>query len=311
MSFFVDRTIDDEKMICYTETMKQIYQNENAVIFDNAFCDFRTGQLLEPIETQNYVIVQVAESYYRSHFHLDTHTQYCDLEITFPVTGCLSCSTRGIWTEIDKHTCYLSFRSDTHALTSPRGCRFQTLAINLKDGPCRPLLEAIRERYMDSHICSMPELASLFSSVIAEFMTADAPFIYSSLDSSITAILVKLARAGMPIPKATLLSAEEKLPAILNFLDSNFLSLGSLEELSVHFGYTYGHICKAFKKTYGVTPGEYLLSKKLEHAASLRREGMKLAQIAEVLGYSSAYNLSRAFKKHYGISPEDFWKSKT
>ena len=37
----------------------------------------------------------------------------------------------------------------------------------------------------------------------------------------------------------------------------------------VSVGYTYNHICKAFKKYYGFSPKNYLLKKKMEYASLL------------------------------------------
>ena len=287
--------------------MKNLHKSENAIIFDNAFYDFSTGQLRSPIETQNYVIVQVTESYYRNSFQVGSHQQYCDIEITFPLTNGLSCATDGLWQQVNRHECYLSFLGEAHTLTGPKGSRFQTLAVNLKEGPCRSLLGEIQKKFTQQRISPQSELSAPLSSIIAEFLTPETPYSSINLDSLITAILVKLARIGIQLPKASVLSTEEKLPAIINYLDSNYLKLPSLEALSAHFGYTYGHICKAFKKLYGITPGEYLLSKKMDYADALHREGKTLGQIAEALGYSTPYNFSRAFKKLRGSAPERYW----
>ena len=255
------------------------------------------------------MIVQVTESYYRNNFQVGTHLQYCDIEITFPLTNGLSCATDGLWQHIDRHTCYLSFLGEAHTLTGPKGSRFQTLAVNLKEGPCRSLLQAIKNKFAEQRISTQPELSAPLSSILAEFLTPETPFSNMNLDSLITAILVKLARIGIQLPKANVMSTEEKLPAIINYLDSNFLKLRSLEALSAHFGYTYGHICKVFKKLYGITPGEYLLSRKMDYADALHREGKNLGQIAEILGYSTPHNFSRAFKNLRGSAPERYWKN--
>lgn len=65
-------------------------------------------------------------------------------------------------------------------------------------------------------------------------------------------------------------------------------------------------VIKIFKKQVGVAPKEYLLSKKMEHAAKLLTAGKSVGQVAEVLGYSNPYNFSRAFKKQYGVAPREW-----
>ena len=195
-------------------------------------------------------------------------------------------------------------------MSGPKGSRFQTLAVNFKEGPCYALLGEIKKQHEKQRVCVLPELTALLSAVVAEFLMQENPYSDIQLDSLITAVLIKLVRAEKDMPKTSVISTEEKLPAIINYLDSNYLDIRSVETLSLRFGYSYSHICKAFKKIYGMTPGEYILSKRMDHADALHREGKNLSQIAEVLGYSTAYNFSRAFKNCRGLSPERYWRER-
>jgi len=72
--------------------MKYIIQNNDQRIFQNRFYDLETKALLSPIETQNYTIIQVAESYYTHDFFIDNHQQFCDLELTFSHINGLLCA---------------------------------------------------------------------------------------------------------------------------------------------------------------------------------------------------------------------------
>lgn len=289
--------------------MKKIYLNDSSLIFQNAFFDISTGTLLSPIETQNYVIVQVAESYYNSSFRIDNHIQHCDLELTFPLTDSLICSTNKISDNLKKHETYISFKGDKHSLSSRQSCRFQTLAINFKNGPCFALFDKIKENFSLERKVFLSDIASFLSSVIAEFVSPNAPFFLNNLDSLITGILVCLARFGETTERVNVLSTEEKLPIIINYIDSHFLDIKSLSELSARFGYSYSHICKVFKKTYGKSPNEYLLAKKLEYSIELLKKDKSINEISETLGYSTPYNYSRAFKSIYKASPTNYIKS--
>jgi len=132
------------------------------------------------------------------------------------------------------------------------------------------------------------------------------PFSLVYLDSLITSVLVKLIRGEKYSKKEDILSTGETLPAILNYIDSHFIDIYSLEELSIQFGYNYGHICKTFKKNYGISPSKYLLSKKMDHALKLLKDGKSVNYISDELGYSTPYNFSRAFKTHFGTSPAKY-----
>ena len=118
--------------------------------------------------------------------------------------------------------------------------------------------------------------------------------------------LVKLLRSSDNADEEELISTADILPAVLNYIDSNFLEIYALEEISSRFGYNYSHICKSFKKHYSVTPGEYLISKKMEYASALLKKDKSVKFISEQLGYSTPYNFSRAFKTHFGSSPKHY-----
>lgn len=289
--------------------MKNFYKTERSFIFENSFCNWETGELLSPIQTQNYAVVQVAELYYNNAFCIRGHLQHCDLEITFPTTNGLSCATGDKAEKMRKHEAYLSFRGDIHEVSSRYGCRFQTFAVNFTNPANKALLHSLKQRFAHNRKRHCPDLAHFFTAIIGEFLSAEQDFFAQSLDGSITAVLVRLARTdGQPSQKV--LSTQITPDDILHYIDGRFLDICSLEELSARFGYTYGHICKIFKKTYNVTPVEYLLTKKMEYAALLLTQGKTLTEIAEVTGYSTPYNLSRAFKKHFGSPPNEFKKHK-
>ncbi len=289
--------------------MKKILRNESSIIFKDEFVDFETGKLLSPVETQNYTVIQVADSYYGSRFCIEKHRQHCDLELTFPLGNGLSCANNEKWQKLNKYDVYLSFKGDFHTLESNTGCRFQTLAINAKEGS-KNLFDAIAKQFDKKRTCNMQDLSNLFTAIISEFVSEDSPFSDIYLDSLITSVLVKLLRGDKYNKKTDILSTEETLPAILNYIDSHFLDIYSLEELSIQFGYNYGHICKTFKKSYGITPSQHLLSKKMEYAVKLLKDVKSVNLVSEELGYSTPYNFSRAFKTYFGVSPANYDKKK-
>ena len=289
--------------------MKNIYRNENSIILKNEIKDFDTGQLLSIAETQNFVIIQVADSFFGSHFDIPAHKQHCDLEITSSFSNWLFCSTDGEKEKVGKNEIYLSYKDDIHELSSTKGCRFKTLAVNIKNGMCYELFEKVKNNFEHTRKCNMQEIADNISAVISEISSENVPFSKEMIDSLIVQILVKLARADFSVSEVDILSTSEILPSIVNYIDSNFLNIYSVEELSSYFGYDYGHICKTFRKCYGISPGHYLNSKKMDYATMLLKNGKSVKYIAEKLNYSSPYNFSRAFKKHFGTAPSDYRKT--
>ncbi|MBQ7045823.1 MAG: helix-turn-helix transcriptional regulator [Clostridia bacterium] len=285
--------------------MNNIYKNEDSLIFQNTFFDFDTGRLISPIQTQNYTVVQVAESFYRNKFIIERHKQYCDIELTFPLTNGLVCGSNGSEQKVSKNEIYISFKGEYHSLSARQSCRFQTLALNFNNSDNNELFCRIKNKYLNSPRVVCSGVADHFSDIVSEFLYTDAAFLKSSLDSLITLILIKLARGGTK-QKQDVLSADEKLTGIINYIDAHFLDICSLEELSARFGYSYTHICKLFTKAYLVTPKEHLTLKRMAYAAELLKKGKSVNSVSEILGYSTPYNFSRAFKNVFKMSPSSF-----
>ena len=279
--------------------MAEIIKDKRFLIMQNAFVDWATGALLSPVETEHYTIVQVAESYFIGGFDPHAHRQLCDLEITQVLTGAVTSSADGREERTEKNGAYISLRGEEHWLYSKSSCRFLTLAINFKE-PMQPLFAAIRERFSEKRTLSDADPAGLLSRIAAEFSGERRPFFESYLDALIGELLISLVRPEpAPLPNA---SADEKMAEIIHYIDCNYLSICSPEELS-RFGYSYHYVCARFKQIYGCAPGAYLLSKRMDHAARLLSSGQNVSSVSSVLGYSSPYNFSRAYKKHFGYPP--------
>lgn len=65
-----------------------------------------------------------------------------------------------------------------------------------------------------------------------------------------------------------------------------------------------------FKEEMGFTVSDYITKVRMEHAKSLLGEKRhRLADIAEMVGFSDASYFSKSFKKYFGISPSQYEKS--
>ena len=69
------------------------------------------------------------------------------------------------------------------------------------------------------------------------------------------------------------------------------------------------HFFRSFKSTYGITPHQYWLKKRLECAArSIERTNVPIRDIALACGFEDLSSFGRAFKKVFGRSPYYFRK---
>ncbi len=288
--------------------MKYSTTTDKIILFQNKFYNEFNGSLIDPIETQNYQIIQTADSYYLSDFQIAPHTQYCDLEITYVVYNRLYIKTNEVKKLYSIGDIHIAFRKDIHSLEYKQNCRFQTLAVNFKEhSPCKKLFDKIRNEYSDSENRSLhiPTLNTLFSNVLTEFHNTGDSFNELMLDALITSILLKIIRTNSEPFIDETEHSKQILPKILHYIDNNFLNIRNLDELSNYFGYSYNYLYKLFKKYGNESIQSYFLRIKMEHAKTLLLQNKSVEEISEILGYTNPYNFSRAFKKHFGLSPSN------
>ncbi len=69
---------------------------------------------------------------------------------------------------------------------------------------------------------------------------------------------------------------------------------------------------KLFKETYGITPHQYILQARMNHAKQLLEEkSASITAISEACGFSSVYHFCRSFKQQTGMTPKDFEKKRS
>lgn len=122
---------------------------------------------------------------------------------------------------------------------------------------------------------------------------------------------VPLALAHLRAPTITEQSAmtDEALVArVKEALAQDPMKRVDLLALAKTLGVSYSRLRFSFREQTGYSPREYENLCRLNRAGDLLRFGTdNVAEIAERLGFSSAFYFSRAFKKHYGVAPSQ-WK---
>jgi AraC-like DNA-binding protein len=84
-----------------------------------------------------------------------------------------------------------------------------------------------------------------------------------------------------------------------------------MPEVARQLGVSYSSFRKIFLNQTGLTPWQYVVQIRIERARRMVASGdLKLDEIADKLGFSSAFHLSTAFKKAFGLSPESWRKQR-
>lgn len=109
--------------------------------------------------------------------------------------------------------------------------------------------------------------------------------------------------------KENTVSQDLKLKEILYFINQNYKSRLSLEDVSKHVGYTPSYFSNWFHNTIGKTYTEYINNLRLAEAKRLLLSTSKSAtEIGFAVGFSSFSGFLKEFKKKYGITPSNLRK---
>lgn len=102
-----------------------------------------------------------------------------------------------------------------------------------------------------------------------------------------------------------LASSVRKRLDVLSKLPVNEIT--SIQSELGQLGYSYAHLCRIFRKTYGVTPVGYINAIRMERAKKLLRDtNLSISQVAYRVGFDNPAYFSRLFSKVVGISPKMF-----
>lgn len=105
-------------------------------------------------------------------------------------------------------------------------------------------------------------------------------------------------------------SSNEKVLAVLEYLNSHLTEEIDIAHLAEHFYLSRYYLMHTFKEETGCTIGSYISTKRLILAKELIRNGMPITQACYECGFKNYSTFSRAYKKRFGESPRDLRQSK-
>lgn len=99
---------------------------------------------------------------------------------------------------------------------------------------------------------------------------------------------------------------------IQEYIDENLNGKLQLNEVAEVFGLSPAYLSVLFKKSTDTGFAEYVYTKKIDKAKEMLLSGdMKIYEVADSLGFESAYYFSKVFKKVDGHSPREYIQSKS
>jgi AraC-like DNA-binding protein len=100
---------------------------------------------------------------------------------------------------------------------------------------------------------------------------------------------------------------ERHLLRARDLIDGRYSEKLDLKELSRAAHVSPRHFSRSFRRIFGETPYQYLLSRRLERARYLlRTTDDSVAQICLAVGFTSVGSFTSTFTRHVGVSPTTY-----
>ncbi|MBQ3804251.1 MAG: helix-turn-helix transcriptional regulator [Prevotella sp.] len=104
-----------------------------------------------------------------------------------------------------------------------------------------------------------------------------------------------------------LLVKDDRIRRLMEYVATHLDEPVTVSQMASMVCLTESHLVKAFRKSLGITPLQYIIKKKIQHAQSLLLDTpMTVSEVARAIGMSDASYFIRLFKKNIGFTPQEY-----
>lgn len=107
-------------------------------------------------------------------------------------------------------------------------------------------------------------------------------------------------------PVTTAPKTPEILTELARYLDEHAADDVSLDDLCELSGFSPGHLIRAFKQHFGLTPHAYLVNRRVQLGRQQLRNGTAIADAALNAGFADQPHFQRAFKRLMAATPNQY-----
>ena len=122
-------------------------------------------------------------------------------------------------------------------------------------------------------------------------------------------LIIRLMRSiALAVPTAPqMVSGNRQCAAVKRYIDLHFKEPLTLEQLAEEAHMNKYYLSHAFKREYGVSPINYMITRRIEESKYLLAEtDLSMSQISQLLGFSSLSYFSQVFRRSQNISPMEY-----
>lgn len=267
----------------------------------------------ERLRCAGFALYQYGELWCNPDSCIELHTQCC-YEMTYVLSGSGSVLTGEKTHRVKKNDCVLSFPGEQHAILpdSNDPLRFVFLGFerNSGDPSFSYLFDEMGRlfRAEDTRRVAMQDQSARIVRLFSE-LGSDGSFHLEMAGYLLAEMMIELIRAGAndrPACYFPKISDDSVLVyRVETYITQNIQALNRLQDLENVFNYSYSYLSKRFFRITGKHLNEFYLSRRMQEATRLLREGLTVTQVSEQMGYSSIHSFSRSYKHYFGVNPSE------
>lgn len=154
-------------------------------------------------------------------------------------------------------------------------------------------------------------LSAFFKAMTIYFASEEKPaeaLLRLKLKELLTSIL--LGQSNRSLSAYFRFLAANEAPSLPAIMEMNFCHNLSIESFAEMCHRSLSSFKREFQKYYGISPGKWLLERRLQHSASLlETTAMSVTEIMCECGFEDLSHFSRTFKEKFGLSPTAYRES--
>lgn len=163
-----------------------------------------------------------------------------------------------------------------------------------------------------SSIVFNPEDQSEFNAILENLIIlANKKIAHSELLSSnlLNSLVTRIITCNTDQTMSASDTISDKIKQIKGFLDENFKKKIPLDMIADEFFISKYHMSREFKKAYGITIANYIITKRITYAKELIRfTEIKINMVGKICGIDDNSYFNKVFQKFEGIAPSQYRK---
>ena len=161
---------------------------------------------------------------------------------------------------------------------------------------------SLPRRYMNAMNRSNMIMREMFQNVFVNRITV-YEHTYARLHAGFSALICLRTCLGQPVPEKPVVQPPLTMTDVYQYVRAHLSDDLSVRAIARALHFNPSYLAHVFREKAGTTLHQYVLSRRLNYANVLLKQGVSVNSTAERSGFASAVSFIRAYKRRFGFTP--------